>query len=124
MLCGDCNGWYESGAVRDLVIRKNVFVNALTSLYQFTNAVISIYPEIPGFAEQQRYFHGGTPAAIRITDNVFYTFDKPLLYAKSVDGLVFKDNKIKHNNAFKPFHFNNQTIKLERCIHTDIQAVE
>ena len=124
VLCGDCNGWYESGAVRDLVIRKNVFINALTSLYQFTNAVISIYPEIPGFGEQQRYFHGGTPTAISITDNVFDTFDKPVLYAKSVDGLVFKNNKITHNNAFKPFHFNNQTIKLERCIHTDIQVVE
>ena len=49
LLCGDCNGWFETGACRDVLIRKNKFVNALTNLFQFTNAVISIYPEIPEF---------------------------------------------------------------------------
>lgn len=47
LLCGDCNGWFETGACRHVIIRKNRFVNALTNLFQFTNAVISIYPEIP-----------------------------------------------------------------------------
>ena len=47
LLCGDCNGWYETGACRYVQIRRNRFVNALTNLFQFTNAVISIYPKIP-----------------------------------------------------------------------------
>lgn len=114
LLCGDCNGWYESGAVRDLVIRKNKFVNALTSLYQFTEAVISICPEIPSLRGQSKFFHGGSEQAIRIVDNEFDTFDAPILYAKSVDGLVFMDNKFKQNTEYAPFHPNREAVKLDR----------
>lgn len=56
LLCGDCNGWYETGACRDVVIRKNRFINSLTNMFQFTNAVISIYPEIPDLDHQVAYF--------------------------------------------------------------------
>ncbi len=115
LLCGDCNGWYESGAVRDLVIRKNTFINALTNMFQFTNAVISIYPEIPNLEGQTKYFHGGKPDAIVIEKNHFITFDKPLLYAKSVDGLIFRKNKVTRNNDYKAFHWNQEEVKLERC---------
>ena len=114
LLCGDCNGWYESGAVRELTIRRNKFVNPLTSLYQFTEAVISICPEIPALSRQTQYFHGGKPGAISITDNEFDMFDAPLLYAKSVDGLLFRDNKIRKNSDYAPFHPNRQPVKLER----------
>lgn len=115
LLCGDCNGWYESGAVRDLVIRKNKFINALTNMFQFTNAVISIYPEIPNLDAQKSYFHGGKSGAIVIEDNEFDTFDAPLLYAKSVNGLVFKNNKVKKNEDYKPFHWNQKPVLLEHC---------
>ena len=120
LLCGDCNGWYESGAVRDLVIRKNKFINALTSMFQFTNAVISIYPEIPSLKGQTHYFHGGKKGSIRIEDNEFYHFDAPLLYAKSVDGLVWKNNKTVKTTDFKPFHWNKQPILLERVRNAEI----
>ncbi len=117
LLCGDCNGWYESGAVRDLVIRKNTFINALTNMFQFTNAVISIYPEIPDLPNQRQYFHGGRPGSIVIEDNKFITFDAPLLYAKSVHGLVFKDNKVTTTTDYKPFHWNQKPVLLEHCKH-------
>ena len=120
LLCGDCNGWYESGACRDLVIRKNRFVNALTNYFQFTNAVISIYPEIPALDNQQNYFHGGKKGSIVIEDNVFETFDAPILYAKSVDGLVFRGNKVIRNNDYKPFHWNKKPVLLERVINAEI----
>ena len=120
LLCGDCNGWYESGAVRDLVIRKNKFINALTSMFQFTNAVISIYPEIPSLKGQTHYFHGGKKGSIRIEDNKFYHFDAPLLYAKSVNGLVWKNNKTVETSDFKPFHWNKQPIFLERVRNAEI----
>jgi hypothetical protein len=83
LLCGDCNGWYETGACRDVTIRRNRFINALTSQYQFTNAIISIYPEIPDLNGQKKYFHGGKKDAIKITDNLFDTFDIPVLYQLS-----------------------------------------
>lgn len=120
LLCGDCNGWFETGACREVVIRHNRFVNALTSLYQFTNAVISIYPEIPNLEGQQRYFHGGSEGAILIEDNEFDTFDAPILYAKSVDGLVFRRNVIRRNNDYKPFHPIRSRFKFERVSRVEI----
>ena len=95
LLSGDANGWYESGPVNNIVIRRNRFINALTSRYQFTNAVISIYP-----------------------DNLFDTFDTPLVYAKSVHHLIFRNNKVKKNSEFPPFLSNTQPIITERVEKT------
>lgn len=120
LLCGDCNGWFETGACRHVIIRKNRFVNALTNLFQFTNAVISIYPEIPDLKGQQQYFHGGPEGGIVIEDNEFETFDAPILYAKSVDGLVFRNNTIKLNTEYKPFHPNRNRFWLERVTNMTI----
>ena len=120
LLCGDCNGWYETGACRNVIIRKNRFVNALTNLFQFTNAVISIYPEIPNLKDQQKYFHGGKDGGIVIEDNVFETFDAPILYAKSVDGLVYRRNVIKVNHDYKAFHPNQRRFWLERVTNVSI----
>ena len=117
LLCGDCNGWYETGACRQVIIRRNRFVNALTSMYQFTNAVISIYPEIPELDKQQKYFHSG----IVIEDNVFEAFDRPILYAKSVDGLVFRRNRIEENEDYPAFHWNRERFRLERVINSVIE---
>lgn len=120
LLCGDCNGWFETGACHNVIIRKNRFINALTSLYQFTEAVISIYPEIPDLKGQQKYFHGGKEGGIVIEDNEFETFDAPILYAKSVDGLIFRNNVIKQNTEFAPFHSNQSRFKLERVTNVNI----
>ena len=124
LLCGDCNGWFESGAVRDLVIRKNRFLNALTCQFQFTNAVISIYPEIPRINIQKGYFHGGKRDAILIEDNVFETFDKPLIYAHSVDGITVRRNTVKRNNDFPAYHPNNKEENYIRCRAVDSPGYE
>ncbi len=121
LLCGDCNGWFETGACRDVTICNNRFINALTSLYQFTEAVISIYPEIPDLAGQQKYFHGGKEGGIIIENNEFDTFDSPILYAKSVDGLLFRGNTIKKNTEFVPFHSNKSRFILERVTNVNIE---
>lgn len=120
LLCGDCNGWFETGACRQVLICKNRFINALTSLYQFTEAVISIYPEIPDLEKQQKYFHGGEKESIVIESNEFDSFDMPILYAKSVKGLVFRNNTIKRNTDYKPFHPNRNCFKQERVTNVSI----
>ena len=121
LLCGDCNGWYETGACREVIIRKNRFINSLTNMFQFTNAVISIYPEIPDLKNQAQYFHGGhNSKGIIIENNEFDTFDAPILYAKSVDGLIFRKNIIRTNNQYKPFHWNKKRILLERVTNEKI----
>lgn len=117
LLCGDCNGWFETGACRDVVIRRNKFVNALTNMFQFTNAVISIYPEIPDLEDQQQYFHSG----IVIEQNQFQTFDRPILYAKSVSGLVFRDNVIRQNTEYPPFHPNTHRFYFQRVAGATVE---
>lgn len=110
LLCGDCNGWFETGACREVIIRNNRFVNALTASYQFTNAVISIYPEIPDLEGQEQFFHSG----IVIENNTFEMFDRPILYAKSTNGLIFRENEVVYNNDFEPFHWNKHPFFFEK----------
>lgn len=97
LLAGDAQGWYESGACEDVLIRNNTFTNNLTSRYQFTEAVIAIYPEVRQLQNQKEYYHRN----VRIENNVFHTFDVPLLFAISTQNLLFKNNKITYNNDFK-----------------------
>ena len=124
LLCGDCNGWFETGACRDVVIRNNRFVNSLTNMFQFTNGIISIYPEIPDLAAQTKYFHGGNGKGVVIENNVFETFDAPIVYAKSLDGFVFRGNKIIQNNDFEPFHWNNRRFFFEKVVNVTIENNE
>ncbi|MBS1705177.1 MAG: right-handed parallel beta-helix repeat-containing protein [Armatimonadetes bacterium] len=98
LIAGDANGWYESGAVTDVLIQKNLFENCLTSDYQFCEGIISIDPEIP--KEGGPAFHRN----IRILDNTFLTFQNSVLWAKSVDGLEFSRNRIKGSRSYVPWH--------------------
>ena len=118
LLCGDCNGWFETGPCKDVLIKNNRFVNALTANYQFTNAVISIYPEIPKLEDQKKFFHSG----IVIEDNTFEMFDRPILYAKSTDGLVFRNNTVIYNNEFEPFHWNSHLFFFEKVNNIIIEG--
>ena len=118
LLCGDCNGWYETGACSRVYIIGNHFINALTSPYQFTEAVISICPEIPDLDRQQAYFHRN----ITIQNNTFVAFDAPLVFAKSVDGLTLTCNTLEHSTAFAPYHWNREWLTLHRC--SNVQAEE
>ena len=118
MLCGDCNGWYETGACKEVTIRNNTFVNALAGSYQFTNAVISIYPEIPDLDGQERLFHSG----IVVEDNLFEIFDHPLLYAKSTDGIIFRNNKVTYNTKYEPFHWNTHLFFFEKVRNVTLES--
>ena len=123
LLCGDCNGWYETGACRDVIIKNNQFIGSLTNMFQFTNAIISIYPEIPDLQSQTKYFHGGKgEKGVVIENNYFETFDNPIVYAKSLDGLIFKDNTIVQNEDYEPFHWNTHRFLFERVTNYTIEG--
>ena len=111
LIPGDANGWYESGAVKNVIIRKNNFKDAcLTSIYQFCEGIISIEPEIPK-PQSDQPFHRN----IRIEQNTFHPFDYPVLYAKSTEGLIFSHNIIQRSKKFAPFHYRKYMISLENC---------
>ena len=109
LLAGDANGWYESGACHDVLIRNNSFRDNLTSLFQFTEAVISIYPEVPDLKGQKERYH----RQVRIEDNRFDTFDVPLLFAMSTDGLSFARNKVTYNDHYPAW--NKPPFILRHC---------
>ncbi len=119
LIAGDANNWYETGAVKDVCIQNNVFADpCLTSLYQFSEAVISIYPEIPDLEASEERYHRN----IRIIDNEFHLFDYPVLYAKSVDGLEFKGNRLIRSHRFAPFHPRKYGFSLLSCRNVEISG--
>ncbi len=112
LIAGDANNWYESGGVNDVLIRKNYFSDqCLTSMYQFCEAIISIYPEIPKPDAAKPGFHRN----IRIENNQFDLYDYPVLYAKSVDNLSFTGNTLTASNSFPPWHPRKVSVSLEYC---------
>ena len=118
LIAGDANGWYESGAVRDVLIRGNRFhPSCLTSWYQFGEGIISIFPIIPK-PDPEKPFHRN----IRIEVNQFEVFDYPVLYALSVDGLGFKDNTIKHNTQYKPWQGRKTMLTFEGCKNVNVSG--
>jgi len=118
LIAGDANGWYESGAVRDVLIRGNRFYpSCLTSWYQFGEGIISILPIIPNL-NPEKPFHRN----IRIEGNQFDVFDYPVLYALSVDGLGFKDNTIKHNAQYKPWQGRKAMLTFEGCKNVNVSG--
>jgi hypothetical protein len=112
LIAGDANQWFESGAVTDVLIQNNVFTDLCnTSSYQFCEGIISIYPEIPVLTKETPTFHKN----IRIENNEFHPFDYPLLFARSVEGISFTNNKITRSTRFEPYHKRKYTFSYEAC---------
>ncbi|MGV3509376.1 MAG: alpha-1,3-galactosidase-related protein [Sphingobacteriaceae bacterium] len=112
LIAGDVNSWYESGVVTDLLIKGNKFLSStMTSNYQFCEAIISLYPEVPVMNEKTPTYHKN----IRILDNEFHVYDYPVLFAQSINGLKFENNQLKRSYDFKPFHHRKASFSLIGC---------
>lgn len=117
LIPGDANQWYESGAVKNIIIRNNEFrYPCNSSIYQFCEAVISVFPEIPEI-DPRHQFHKN----IKIEGNTFHLFDYPILYARSVDGLSFSDNTLIRNKEYQPYHYRKEGITIEGCKNVIIE---
>ena len=88
LIAGDANYWFESGAVRDVTIRNNVFDSCLYGVWG--KAVIDICPEI-GSQHGDSGYHRG----ITIENNRFLVLDDRLLAVRGVAGLCWRDNTIE-----------------------------
>jgi hypothetical protein len=118
LIAGDANYWYESGAVRDVLISHNIFRDAcLTSMYQFCEGIISIYPEIPR-PDVNKPFHSN----IRIENNEFHPYDFPVIYARSVDGLFFTGNTLERSKKYEPFHERKSMLTFENCLDVNVSG--
>ena len=118
LVAGDANGWYESGAVSDVTITNNIFKDGcMTSMYQFCEGIISIYPIIPE-VDSIKPFHRN----ITIEHNTFNAFDYPVLYALSVDGIRFNYNRIIRSFQFEPFHTRKHCLTFEACLNAEVKG--
>ncbi len=93
LIADDATSWFESGAVKDVLIRNNVFDGCG---YNSGSGAINIAPE------NHEWVAGGfVHRNIRITGNTFITPINSVLQARSVDGLEFSDNKIQFPTDMK-----------------------
>ena len=118
LIAGDANGWYESGAVSDVTISNNIFKDGcMSSMYQFCEGIISIYPIIPSVDSLKPYHRN-----ITIEQNTFMAFDYPVLYALSVDGIRFNRNQIIRSHKFEPFHARKHCLTFEACLNVEVKG--
>lgn len=86
-ISNDAQGWYESGPVKDVLIRNNIFKRSGVGTSK--QPVIYIDPTNPTVSTENTVHDN-----ITITDNTFYMADTNVLGAKSVSNLTFKNNNI------------------------------
>jgi len=110
----DATSWYESGPVQDVEIRNNIFEECGYNLTP-DNYVIAIAPENHQLVKDY-YVHQN----ISIENNVFKIYDRPLLKARSVDGLVFSNNII-NPSTFLQEGTNKTSTQLNACKNVRIQ---
>ena len=106
---GDSNFWFESGAVRDVCIRRNIFHNCN---YGYRgHAVIQISPGVSQEIEGCVPYHRN----IRIEDNHFISFSRQLLKARCVDGLSFVRNHIEWSDAYPSRDQEGVAVVADNC---------
>lgn len=95
----DARSWYESGAVRDVLICDNDFIEC-------GSPVIGIAPE----NDQPQ---GAVHRNVRILANRFTLSAKEAIYARWTDGIEIRDNYFVYREKLEPEAF----IRLENCVN-------
>lgn len=114
LIADDALSWFESGPVRDVTIRNNVFEDCGYNSAP-GNYIIAIAPEnhelVPGF-----FVHRN----IRIENNTFKMYDYPVLNARSVNHLIFAGNNLLMDH-FLPKGEIRPGFKLTGCTNVEIR---
>ncbi|MDD5707682.1 MAG: right-handed parallel beta-helix repeat-containing protein, partial [Kiritimatiellae bacterium] len=110
-IAGDASAWFESGAVRDLTIRRNLFDNCKYMARATGLAVIDIDPKIESPSLAAAAYHRN----IRITDNRFRSAHTALIHARSVAGLRIADNICDRSGEYPPLPTSAPTVDLDSC---------
>jgi hypothetical protein len=91
LIADDASSWFESGAVQDVTIRNNVFEDCG---YNSGSGAINIAPE-----NHELVVGNMVHRNIRIVGNIFKVVNDVVLAARSVDHLLFSENKIIYTNV-------------------------
>jgi hypothetical protein len=124
MIDGDMKLWYESGGVNNVVIRNNIFENCYTSgnniidePWGWGEGVISITPSVVPKGLNFPTYHKN----ILIENNTFKHYDYQLLYARSVNHLTFRNNKLIRTYDYNSF-YRKTNFYLDGCKNVIIEG--
>lgn len=121
-IAADVNSWFESGAVTDVTITGNRFIECGYN-QGASNFPIAIIPEDHSQVKGH-YVHRN----ITIIDNEFDVFSPHILRAKSTSGLTLTGNKITYTGKSFPLEQYARTdgvaISLENCEKVVIKSNE
>ncbi|CAI6040463.1 right-handed parallel beta-helix repeat-containing protein [Cohnella sp. JJ-181] len=109
---GDASSWFESGPVRDLTIRDNLFIECGDAEFP----VIAIAPAVT-IPDAERPVH----RHIRIFGNRFETRDAVVLEAKGAADVSFIGNEIQAAAVPVGFGALEDTIRVTGCAGTEVR---
>ena len=114
MTGGDTEYWFEQGGVSNLEIKNNIFDNCNYGVWG--DAAIQIAAGSKDKGNSPRFNHN-----IIIENNIFNVFDPRILKVSSVDGLIFRHNKINHSTAYPAIHTTAKPFNIENSTNINIQ---
>ncbi len=110
-LSNDCNDWYESGAIKDMTIRRNTFY-IKKSPYKGSKPAIFIDPIVAKKEKVESAVHKN----ITIENNEIYLEEDKAVIAMHTDNLSIRNNKIYFSPAYSSDK--SEIFKCENCAGT------
>lgn len=116
-IAGDTRFWYESGAVNDVVIRNNRFINCGHDMGNFSIAVTPEYMPV----REKSFFHRN----IIIENNLFESFLDGMVYACGVKGLKVRNNRFIRTDTYRK-RMNTAPVVIYQCsdVESSVQIEE
>ncbi len=109
LLRGETFHWFESGAVKDVLIQNNTFNHCAYS--GSPHSILRVTPRLGKTFNQTESYDSN----IRFINNIINTFDNSIIWADRVKGLVIKGNTITKTNTAKAIHPKSPVFELINC---------
>ena len=106
LVSDDARGWYESGPVKDLTIRRNLFVEC-------GSPVIAVWPEIDRFGKHDH-------SNIAIENNRFIIREGIAVDLRASENIVVRDNVFDLAGGFTATA--ESLIKAENCENVTVDS--
>ncbi|EKN65267.1 pectin lyase fold-containing protein [Neobacillus bataviensis LMG 21833] len=111
-ISNDSNDWYESGPVRDMTIRGNIFHVSPIEDWHDRKPAIYIHPIPLGEIPSTVPIHKN----ITVENNTFYMQHECVVSAENVENLTIRDNKIMKVNPYrKNDEVHDVLFEFDRC---------
>lgn len=110
LISGDLGLWNESGPCDSLIIENNKFQDCVYG-GNGAQSVIMIVPEY----DKELDIQGKYSKNIIIRNNTINTFDASILWAVSVDGLIFESNQITQTQTYPPIFPDMPNLRIQNC---------